>query len=194
VACNNHPDRDSVAACVICGAELCAECNNVGSDDKSYCAKDLPTEGTATAPAPVAAAPPPPAPAPAPAPTATAPPPLQAAAGSSSNLLAALAYPIWLIIALVIVASDMKRDRYMAYHGWNALFWSIGYAVVLVALEILRSVLHHIPGLGMLISLLEGAVPLVWLICSIIFAVKAYNRQDVNIPVISDMARKQVGG
>jgi uncharacterized membrane protein len=189
VACKNHPDRDSVAACVTCGDELCAECNNVGSDGKSYCAKDLPTEGTAAAvppPAPTAA-PPPPTPA-----SSAAPPPPAAAAGSSNPVLAAFAYPIW-IIALIIVVSDMKRDRYMAYHGWNALFWGIAYIIVLIALGVLTGTLHDVPGLGTVLRLLNPLARLAFLVFSIIFAIKAYNRQDVNIPVISDMARKQVG-
>jgi len=54
-------------------------------------------------------------------------------------------------------------------------------------------VLHDVPGLGGLLRLLMRLVPLAFLAASIIFAVNAYNRKPVNIPVISDMARKQAG-
>jgi uncharacterized membrane protein len=54
-------------------------------------------------------------------------------------------------------------------------------------------VLHSVPGVGGLFRLLTRVVPLGFLVFSIIFAVNAYNRKPVNIPVISDMARKQAG-
>jgi len=51
----------------------------------------------------------------------------------SNRLLAALAYPIW-IIALVIILTDMKKDAFMRRHGWTALFWGIAWVVIYVAL------------------------------------------------------------
>lgn len=35
--CENHPDELSVAVCVACGANICADCEQV-MDDESYCA------------------------------------------------------------------------------------------------------------------------------------------------------------
>ena len=81
----------------------------------------------------------------------------------------------------------------MKFHGWNGLFWGIAYIVVIVALGIVSVVLHDVPGLGGLLRLPMRLVPLAFLAASIIFAVNAYNRKPVNIPVISDMARKQAG-
>ena len=128
---------------------------------------------------------------PAPAPPPAAAPPQPAAEAPQANpVLAALGYPIW-IIALVIVLTDMKRDAYMRFHGWNALFWAIGYVVVMVAMGIVSAVLGSVPGLGALIGVIFSVVPLLFLVFSIVFAVKAYNRKDVVIPVITDMARKQ---
>lgn len=34
--CENHPDETSVAVCVACGANICADCEQV-MDDDSYC-------------------------------------------------------------------------------------------------------------------------------------------------------------
>jgi uncharacterized membrane protein len=121
-------------------------------------------------------------------PPAAAPPP---AAQSGNLVLAALGYPIW-IIALVVALTE-KNDREIKFHGWNGLFWGIGYIVVIVALGIVGAMLHDVPGVGGLFRLLMRVVPLAFLVLSIIFAVNCYNRKPVNIPVISDMARKQVG-
>lgn len=186
MACKNHPDRESVAACVSCGAELCAECDKLGADGKSYCAEDLPAAAPeVSAPeAPAAAAAPvtPPVVAPAPA----------AETGGGNMLLAALGYPIW-ICALIAVLIE-KNDRQVKYHAWNALFWGLGYVVVVVALGIVGAVLSHIPIIGAVFHLVVWAVvPLAYLVLSIMFAIRATNGQDVTIPVVSDLARKQAG-
>jgi len=184
MACKNHPDRESVAACVSCGAELCAECDQPGADGKSYCSADLP----AAAPAPVAAAP---VVAPIPvAPPMAAPAPAAASAGNNT-VLAALGYPIW-ICALVTVLIE-KNDPEVKFHGWNGLFWGIAYMVVMIALGVIGVALHDTPGIGAILRLLMRVLPLAFLILSIMFAVNAYNRKPVNIPVISDLARKQAG-
>ena len=61
---------------------------------------------------------------------------------NENRLLAALAYPIW-IIALVIVVTDMKKDPFMRHHGWTALFWGIAWTVLWFALQIFLHVPFH---------------------------------------------------
>jgi uncharacterized membrane protein len=47
-----------------------------------------------------------------------------APADDSKRLLAALAYPIW-VVALVILLTDLKKDPFMRYHGWHyPALWS----------------------------------------------------------------------
>lgn len=99
---------------------------------------------------------------------------------STKRVLAALAYPIW-IIALVIVLTDMKKDPFMRHHGWTALFWGIAWLVIYVAMMIL-------PFLWVVGWLLW----LGWLILSIYWAVQAYNGKEVAIPVVSDFAKKYI--
>lgn len=202
MACKNHADRDGVATCASCGAELCAECAETGSDGRIYCAEDLPTQAPSGSPAavpppsmtppepPPAAAVAPPAPAPVVAPPPPAVQPAGQAQGSGNLVLAALGYPIW-IIALIVILTE-KNDRNIRYHGWNGLFWGIAYVIASIAVILVAAILSNIPGLGLLANVLYLIHP-AWLILSIIFAVNAYNGKPVNIPVISDMARKQVG-
>jgi uncharacterized membrane protein len=104
----------------------------------------------------------------------------------TNRLLAALAYPIW-IIALIIVVTDMKKDPFMKNHGWTALFWAIGWLVIWVAL----SIVGHIPFLGWLLFLATGPILwLLWLILSIYYAMQAYNGKEFTIPFVSDFAKK----
>ncbi|MDR7485357.1 MAG: DUF4870 domain-containing protein [Armatimonadota bacterium] len=110
----------------------------------------------------------------------------QPASEQSNKLLAALAYPIW-IIALIIVLTDMKKDAFMRHHGWTALFWGIAWVIIYVGLMIIG----NIPFLGWLLVIVTGPILwIAWLILSIYWAVQAYNGREVSIPVVSDWARK----
>ncbi len=107
---------------------------------------------------------------------------------TENRLLAALAYPIW-IIALIIVVTDMKKDPFMRHYGWTALFWGIAWLVFWFALQIFL----HIPFLGWLLFLLTAPLFwLVWLILSIYYAIQAYNGKTFSIPIVSDFAKKYV--
>ena len=104
----------------------------------------------------------------------------------SNRLLAALAYPIW-IIALIIVLTEMKKDPFMRNHGWTALFWAIAWLIIWVGLQILV----QIPFLGWLLFLFTAPIFwLAWLILSIYYAAQAYNGKQFTIPLVSDWAKK----
>ncbi len=104
----------------------------------------------------------------------------------SNRLLAALAYPIWLV-ALVIVVSDLKKDPFMRHHGWTALFWGIAW----FALWVIATILSGIPFLGFLMGVLTFPVLwLAWLILSVYYAVQTYQGKGFTIPLVSDWAKK----
>jgi uncharacterized membrane protein len=54
-----------------------------------------------------------------------------APADDSKRLLAALAYPIW-VVALVIFLTDLKKDPFMRYHGWHALYWAAAWVCIYI--------------------------------------------------------------
>ena len=200
MACKNHPDRESVAICVVCQTEVCDECRTV-VDGKSYCAADAPP-AVASAPPP----PPPPPTGPATAPSMP-PPPLGGAAApgapgggtddrSQENPVLALFCYILLcwIAGVIILATDMKKSRYMRFHAWHSIFISVGLIVIYVALAIVQIALAalHLGPLAGVIGLLMPCASVALIVFLIIMAIKAYNKQDVyNIPVITDMARQQ---
>ena len=103
-----------------------------------------------------------------------------------NRLLAALAYPIW-IIGLIIVLTDMKKDPFMRLHGWTALFWAIAWVIIYVALAILANV----PFLGWLAALVFGPILwLAWLVLSVYYAYQTHQGKSFTIPVVSDWAKK----
>ncbi len=136
------------------------------------------------------ATPPPAAPQPTPAPAAGADDVSQ-----EQPVLAALAYVFGIIVPLVILLTDMKKSRYMRFHAFHSLFLSVVIIALSMALGILSAVFGAIPGVGILASLfmllLSMVLPLAILILVILLAVKAYNKQELELPVITQMARDQ---
>ncbi|MFQ6130693.1 MAG: DUF4870 domain-containing protein [Armatimonadota bacterium] len=182
MACVIHTDRESVAICVACRNEVCEECRTI-VEGKNYCPNCLPAPQQQAAQR-EQAAPPGPPPAPPPATTATS--------AGTNEILAALSYPIWIIAIIALVLDSTKRDPYVRKHGWTGLFWNIGAFVVYVGLLIVTGIFGAIAGpLAYLMGLAIGCYWLAWLVLSIVFAVKAYKREDFTIPLITDMAAKQ---
>ncbi len=113
---------------------------------------------------------------------------------SENRLLAALGYPIW-IIALVVVLTEMKKDPFMRYHGWQALFWGIAWFVLWVGLTIVNTFLSFVPILGVIFGFLTGSIFfVVWLVVSLVYAVRAYRGERFEIPVVTDFARTYMRG
>ena len=105
----------------------------------------------------------------------------------SNRVLAALAYPVWLIIALVIVLTDLKKDPFLRHHGWTALFWSLAWAVIFSIVMYIG----HIPLLGWIFLIVAWPAGCVaWFLLSLYYAWKAFSGKTVSIPVVSEWARK----
>lgn len=101
----------------------------------------------------------------------------------SSKILAALSYPIW-IIAIVSIATA-KDNKYLKYHGFQALFWGISIFVIYIASMFFMMV----PFLGIIAIFLLPVIWIGWLVCSIIFAVKAYQGEKFQIPLVYDITK-----
>ena len=182
MACVNHSDRESAARCVTCGAELCDECRTE-VDGKNYCAKHVPAAAATTPPA-------------GPIPVTPAPQPAAPGAGADDPsqeqpVLAALSYIIGIIISIVILVTDMKKSRYMRFHAWHSLFWAVACMAIWIAVSILGTVLAMIPFVGILAPILFMVVGLGELILAIVLAVKAYNKDELVLPLITQWARDQ---
>jgi uncharacterized membrane protein len=108
-------------------------------------------------------------------------------AGLADNTAGMLAY-ITIIPAIVLLLIEpYSRNRFVRFHAWQSIFFNIAWWVIWVGLHIVL----HFP-LGFLTVLIW---PIVWLggfIVWLILVIKANQGQMYKLPVIGDMAEKQV--
>lgn len=109
-----------------------------------------------------------------------------------SPILAALAYPLSLIIALLIYLIE-KEDKFVRFHALQALIFDLAYSVAYTAIFVVVWVFAVATmGIGALCVL-----PLI-LVVFLIFALKlwwayrAYKGEYFKLPVIGDIAEKHV--
>ncbi len=103
----------------------------------------------------------------------------------SRRLLAALAYPIW-VIALLILLTNLGKDPFMRRHARLALYWFLALVIVYVGMFIIAL----FPFLHWIFFFLPYVFP-VFLVLSIYYAVLTYNEKTFSIPVVSEWVRDQ---
>src|SRR5699024_3598504 len=101
--------------------------------------------------------------------------------GLDQNLAAALTYPLGFITGLIFLLIE-KENQFVKFHALQSIFTSI-------ALFILSIILGFVPIIGWIISILSTPIILVFIV---ILAFKAYKGEWVKVPVIGDMAEKQL--
>ncbi len=96
---------------------------------------------------------------------------------SDDKTWALLSYIFTPLVPIILLLIEDKKDRpFLKAHYPQALAWGIVYSVVSIALSVV------------FVGLCTG---LFGLIMSIIWGIKAYNGEYVNIPVITDFVKKQ---
>ena len=121
--------------------------------------------------------------------------------GMSNNLAAALCYiPLCLvgiILAIVfLLIEPYKNDRFVRFHAFQSIFLHVGLIVLSIAWQIvvvcLGSVSH---GLAFLISFpISLLIGLGAFLLMLYMLFQAYNNKEIKLPIIGDLAAKQVGG
>ncbi len=104
----------------------------------------------------------------------------------SMRLLAALAYPIW-VVALLILFTHLRADPFMRRHAWLALYWWIALVIVYVGIFLI-AVFPFLHWVALFYPLVFPA----FLVLSIYYAVQTYTEKEFSIPVVSEWARKHV--
>jgi uncharacterized membrane protein len=198
VDCYYHNAVPSVAVCTDCRETICATCRDeVGTcpgcrlkariDAASASSGRLSGRVGPSSPPPGA-----PGPAPTPPPSYAAAPvrrPMTALAAVSpeTRALLALGYPLWPLAALALL--DPKRSPAVRRQAIQALALNFGLFGMWVALE----GIWHIPILGLSAWPLLAAIFPVWLVATIVYAVKAWHGDDVRIPLVSDWLDERDG-
>jgi len=92
------------------------------------------------------------------------------------KLMAALSYPIGIVAIVILLVEDMKRRPFQKYHAVQALAVNI----VLIVLSIV---------LGWTVIL--ACVPILLWFVTIYWAIKAYQGEYFEIPVLTDFLKNQ---
>jgi len=115
----------------------------------------------------------------------TGPAPTQPGASPDNDkLIAALCYPIAIIVSLIVLLTDMKTRPFLKYHAMQAL-------IADVVLWVIAMIVSAI----MAVTVILGCIaPFLWLAVfgiTCYWAYQAYQGQWLVIPVITDFAKKQ---
>ena len=193
--CFFHHAVPSVAACSECKKPVCATCRSAeGTCPSCVLAARLaaarnanminggvgPSSGTAYQ------APPQPPPQPQ-APPSSAPRVTVAPAGSLATVrpetraLVALSYPLWPLALLALL--DTKGSYAVRRQAWQALVFNGG----MWGFGALLGAIAALPVAGIAAwTLLPFVVP-VWVVASVVYAYRAWQGDDVNIPIVSEL-------
>lgn len=113
-----------------------------------------------------------------------------ASPGVSDNLAAALAYITPIAIVLLLV-EPYKNIRFVRFHCFQSIFFCAAAIVLQIALGITSLILSFV-GIGILTALLGPLVSIGIFVLWVLLAVRAYQGQMYPLPVIGDLATKQV--
>jgi hypothetical protein len=100
---------------------------------------------------------------------------------SDDKLWALLSYLLSPIVPIIVLVMEDKKNRpWLKLHAVQSLIWSIIYG--LIASILTATLIGALLGIPVLIA---------GFVFSIIWAIKAYNGEEVKIPVITDFVKKQ---
>ncbi len=110
-----------------------------------------------------------------------------------SKLFAALGYIITVLVPLFVLFTEKKNDRFLAFHAWQSLILTVVWFAVFIGAFVIIMVLTIVSGgLGAILNCLMLPIMLVALATLLIAAYKAYMGEKYKLPVVGDLAEKQV--
>ena len=120
-------------------------------------------------------------------PAAAAPAAAAPAQGMTDNVAGMLAYITIIPAIIFLVVAPYNRNRFIRFHSWQNIFFSIAWCVLWMAL----SIFVHIPIFGWLSILISPLILLGGFIVWVVLLIKANQGQMFKLPMIGEMAEKQ---
>ena len=105
--------------------------------------------------------------------------------GLEPNVAGLLSYVLGFITAVIFIVIE-KENKFVRFHAFQSLFFSIAIVVLNIVLGIIYSI---IPFLAFIHPLISLAILGLW----IFLMVKVYQNVLFKLPVIGDVAAKQAG-
>jgi uncharacterized membrane protein len=128
---------------------------------------------------------------------ATMPPPVYAvqpvAAGSglSENAAGAIAYLTIIPAIIFLVIEPYNRIPFVRFHSWQSIGLCLAALVLQVIVSIFEIMVHFIPGIVLLFSLIHLAIGLGLFLVWLFVILKASKGEWYKLPLIGDFAEKQ---
>jgi len=113
------------------------------------------------------------------------------APGMPANLAGALCYLLGFVTAIVFLVLDpYRRDRFVRFHAFQSIFFSVAWIALYIALGILESLLPWT--LLRLVATLSIFVSLALFCVALWLMYRAYNKERFKLPILGELAEKQV--
>jgi len=111
----------------------------------------------------------------------------------TDNMAGALCYLFGFITGILfLVLAPYNQNRNIKFHAFQSIFLNIAWIVCWIAATILSIVLHTIPILGAIISiLLHACIGIGFFILWLYMMFKTYNGEKIVLPVVGPLAEKQ---
>jgi uncharacterized membrane protein len=113
------------------------------------------------------------------------------------NLAAALSYMFWVVSGAYFLFTE-RENQFVRFHAMQSIVfgaaWIMFYFVSSFFLIIISSILSliGIPAVWKLFGLLVNGIYLIWFGIWIMLMYKAYNKETFSLPVLGDIASKQL--
>jgi hypothetical protein len=101
-----------------------------------------------------------------------------------SRALVALGYPLWPLALISLL--DRKQSKYLKRQALQALGFNVGIAALWGVFTVIGTFFDQVPFISAAPDILRPLLIPVFLVASVYFGVKAWQGQDVHVPVISD--------
>jgi uncharacterized membrane protein len=103
-------------------------------------------------------------------------------ANDTSKLLAAAGYIVWIVALVAILIDPYKDEKFVRFHAIQALVFGVG-------LTVLSAVLAAIPFVGWVLDVI---LPVAWVVLAIMWAIKAYNGEYAEMPIVFGVAKTYI--
>jgi uncharacterized membrane protein len=108
--------------------------------------------------------------------------------GLADNVAGMLAYVTIVPAIVFLVLEPYNKNRFVRFHSFQNIFFYVAWIVIAIGLRTLAEV----PVLGWLSWLIGPLIGLVGFVMWIVLLMKAYQGQMFKLPIIGDLAEKQV--
>lgn len=115
-------------------------------------------------------------------------------AGISSNVAALLCYVFGFISGIIFLVIDpYKRDPFVRFHAFQAIFFNLGIIVFWMAWGVLEAMLSFITHGALMLILIPVNLVLGFGVFAlwIVLMIKAFNNQRYMLPIVGPLAEKQ---